>query len=361
MKKLILIDGAAGAGKSDLMEYVKLSAGVNRSVNVLSKVTTRKEREKEEAKVSDLEFLDEEEFDLLVDDKNYYSYVYSTAKYGIKKQDIYNSIDNYEFTFVIIRNKGLIGKLQEDFSNKALVLHIFIYTDELRIRERLIQDGYDENVIQFRLERTQQVWEDYLTYSTNVIVIINNSNKADFHRKIDTIISQYSDRNEPSNKFIIDSNDTFDLMPSLVGHKVEMQRQIDKYDYSHNVFLMMKFRNNNYDIYKYIESELGKKGFRCIRADAPDWNITNDVYNPLAVLYCCKYGIALFDQPEKGADYNPNVAYELGVMHNQRKKCLILKHRCIKNVPFDIVKDLYVQYDKEIEFERILNNWICSL
>lgn len=361
MKKLILLDGAAGAGKSDLMEYVREKSGENQSVNILSKITTREEREKEEARVSDLEFVNKEQFSEMTRNEDYYTYLYSNANYGIRKKDIINSVKKYEFTFVIIRNKALIGRIQEDFKEKALVLHIFIYTDEHRIKERLIKDGYTKEVIEFRLNRTKQVWEDYLTYSTNVIVIINNSNRADFHRKIDTIIEQYSDRNEPNDKFIIDSNDSFDLMPSLVGHKRNMLRQIKKYDYSKNVFLMMKFRDNNYKIYQYIKSVIEEKGLRCVRADDPDWNITNDAYNPLAVLYCCKYGIALFDQPEEGANYNPNVAYELGVMHSQRKKCLILKHKEIVNVPFDIVKDLYVQYKMEIEFKEILEDWIKSL
>lgn len=361
MKKLVLIDGAAGAGKSDLMEYVELSCTGNMSINILSKITTRKVRKKEEAIISDLEFLDKEIFEAQISNDDYYVYKYSDESYGIKKQDIIDSIEKYEFTFIIIRNKALISRLQEEFSSKALVLHIFIYTDEQRIRERLIKDGYSDSVIEFRLKRTQQVWEDYLTYSTNVIVIINNSNKVDYHRKIDTIISQYSDKNEPSSKFIIDANDTFDLMPSLVGHKTNMQKQLNKFDYSKNVFLMMKFRKDNFKIYKYIKSELEKRGLRCVRADDPDWNITNDAYNPIAVLYCCKYGIALFDKPEEGANYNPNVAYELGVMHSQRKKCLILKHSCINNVPFDLVKDLYVPYEMEIEFEKILEDWIRSL
>lgn len=361
MKKLILIDGAAGAGKSDLMEYVRSAAGGNMSINILSKITTRKARVKEEARVSDLEFVNEKKFESITNDGKYYTYQYSDARYGVNAEQIHESIEKYEFTFIIIRNKGLISKLQDDFKDKALVLHIFIYSDELRIKERLIKDGYDDNDIKFRLKRTQQVWEDYLTYSTNVIVIINNSNKADFHRKIETIISQYSDKNEPNDKFIIDSNDSFDLMPSLVGYKTAMQQQIQRYDYSKNVFLMMKFRNDNFKIYQYIQAELQKRGFNCVRADNQNWNITNNAYNPLAVLYCCKYGIALFDKPEKGANYNPNVAYELGVMHTQKKKCLILKHHSLEKVPFDIVKDLYVEYNMEIEFEKILDDWICSL
>ena len=124
---------------------------------------------------------------------------------------------------------------------------------------------------------------------------------------------------------------------------------------------MMKFRDNNKEFYNFIKRELGKKGLNCVRADEAEWNLTNDVYNPLAVLCCCKYGIALFDEPEEGAQYNPNVAYELGIMHYQKKDCLILKHKSLSEVPFDLIKNLYVTYSEKFEFENIMEKWLTSL
>lgn len=38
-----------------------------------------------------------------------------------------------------------------------------------------------------------------------------------------------------------------------------------------------------------------------------------------------------------------------------------LKTSFSPNPPFDIVKDLYQVYNKEIEFEKILSDWISSL
>ena len=69
----------------------------------------------------------------------------------------------------------------------------------------------------------------------------------------------------------------------------------------------------------------------------------------------------MFDEAKEGVYYNPNVAYELGMMQTQNKKCLILKHQSLPNPPFDIVKDLYHVYIKEIELEKILSDWISSL
>ena len=123
----------------------------------------------------------------------------------------------------------------------------------------------------------------------------------------------------------------------------------------------MKFRKSNEEFYHFIKNELENHGLNCVRADAPEWNLTNNVYNPIAVLYCCKYGIALFDEAEDEPEYNPNVAYELGVMHNQGKECLILKHSSLKSIPFDLVKDLHKPYTREIEFQKIFKEWLISI
>ena len=148
---------------------------------------------------------------------------------------------------------------------------------------------------------------------------------------------------------------------SLSPYKTQMLRMLERYPYEKNFFLMMKFRENNKGFSEFIKSELAHHGYNCVRADAPEWNITNKVTNPIAVLYCCKYGIALFDEPEEGANFSPNVAYELGVMHNQGKKCLILKHSSLPEPPFDLVQELYRRYSREYEFRDIFKNWLISV
>jgi hypothetical protein len=124
---------------------------------------------------------------------------------------------------------------------------------------------------------------------------------------------------------------------------------------------MMKFRPSNKDLSDFIIENLQSHGLRGVRADANDWNITRNVYNPISVLYCCKYGIALFDEPEKDQTYSPNVAYELGIMHYQQKECLILRHASLSAVPFDLVKDLYVTYEKDLQVRRIIGDWVKQI
>lgn len=150
----------------------------------------------------------------------------------------------------------------------------------------------------------------------------------------------------------------YELIKPLIGFKAEIERKLAKYPFQQNVFLMMKFRNGNRDLGEYIVENLAKEGLRGIRADHDEWNLTANVYNPIAVLYCCKYGIALFDEPEEHQAYSPNVAYELGMMHYQNKTCLILRHSCLPTMPFDLIKDLYVTYTKELEVRKLVKTWI---
>lgn len=140
-----------------------------------------------------------------------------------------------------------------------------------------------------------------------------------------------------------------------------MEERLEKYSYEKNVFLMMKFRNENARLYAYIKTTLEKQGLNCVRADNPEWDITRNTYNPIAALYCCKFGIALFDEPEPKNEYSANVAYELGVMHNQLKECLVLRHTSLVSAPFDLVKELYVDYSDNLELENIITDWIGKL
>ena len=150
----------------------------------------------------------------------------------------------------------------------------------------------------------------------------------------------------------------FPLLKPLVGFRAEILARLARHPYERNVFLMLKFRPGNADLSDFILETLARHGFHGVRADQPEWNLTNNVYNPVAVLYCCKYGIALFDEAEPGQTYSANVAYELGMMHLQRKTCLILKHASLPQLPFDLIKDLYVSYERKPPVRKWIERWI---
>ena len=125
---------------------------------------------------------------------------------------------------------------------------------------------------------------------------------------------------------------------------------------------MMKYRFENESIYGEIRRIIQEHGFNCVRADAAEWTfLSSDVDNYLAALYCLKYVIALFDKPEKGADFSPNVAYELGIMHSQKKKCLILKHKSLNQMPFDLIQKLFKEYDDGTQIRSHLEKWLNSI
>jgi CheY-like chemotaxis protein len=153
----------------------------------------------------------------------------------------------------------------------------------------------------------------------------------------------------------------YELIKPLVGFKKDIEKQLARFPFSKNVFLMMKFRETNRELGEFIVDSLANHGLRGVRADHTDWNITRNVYNPIAVLYCCKYGIALFDEAEQHQAYSPNVAYELGMLHYQNKHCLILRHASLPVVPFDLIKDLHETYEKDLRVRHIVGNWIAQV
>lgn len=155
----------------------------------------------------------------------------------------------------------------------------------------------------------------------------------------------------------------FDLLKELNAFKSDIQEKAKSSDYEKNVFLMMKFRRDNELLSEFIISTLSDNGLNCVRADMIEWSITGDsVTNPLAVLYCCKYGIALFDEPEEGQNFSPNVAYELGIMHYQHKPCLILINKTIVTAkPFDIVGKIHYSYSERLEVKGHIEKWLKKI
>lgn len=157
------------------------------------------------------------------------------------------------------------------------------------------------------------------------------------------------------------SSGSFQLIKALIGYQDDIASQLQKFPFEKNVFLMLRFREENRDLSNYIIHHLSAAGLNGVRADHPDWNITKDVYNPIAVLYCCKYGIALFDAVEDNQAYNPNVTYELGIMHSLGRDCMILRNISLPPVPFDLIKNLYTPYTDKVAIRRNLRLWLRQI
>lgn len=359
MKNLFIIDGAAGTGKSDLLKYITREKP---EIGVLKKITTREKRTEEEVEdyILDLDF-DKAKFNNLCSVPNFYKYGYGDNRYGFLKSDLEEALSLHDNVFIIIRNNDLVKKIRSDFP-KVRVISVYIYSDKEETEKRLRKLGYDESKIKFRLERNDIAWNDYVKHSKDYDeVLVNNSDTVYYETLINQLIDKYNKEDDESIE--ISHKDKFTLIKPLIGHKKEVVERLNKYPYEKNVFLMMRFRKYNKYLHTCIENIIKDNGFNCVRADMPEWNITNNVYNPVAVLYACKYGIVLFDKPEENEknQFNPNVTYELGMMHLQRKDCLILKHKSLDGVPFDIIKDLYSEYEYQEDITPLINNWIKNI
>jgi hypothetical protein len=121
---------------------------------------------------------------------------------------------------------------------------------------------------------------------------------------------------------------------------------------------MIRYREGNKSLLKEIKSALSEQGMNGIIAS--EHNLTDDLYNPIACLLSCSKGIAVFDAAEERQEFNPNVAYELGILHLLGRSCLILKHQSLKTLHTDILMKLYREYATAEDARTEVRNWISS-
>jgi guanylate kinase len=367
MKTLFLVDGAAGTGKSDLLRY--LAQKKKPEATFVPKYTTREQRAEEGKRRAplDLRFPPDTaaEFMTRTDDPTFYWYSYgapdtSEDLYGFYKSDVVEALVNHDVVLIIVRDCETITRLRNDLTQVRCV-SVFVYTDRDLVIQRLRRDGYDEAAIQFRLSRQPIAWADYLKYSDRYDEkLINTSERKDFELLIESLIRRHTERKP--DELLVSGHELVVLPPSLIGFRAQLERRLRENPYHCNVFLMMKFRGEkNRRVHEFIQQTLASHGLTCVRSDQPYWDITRNTYNPIAVLTCCRFGIALFDVPDPGNEYSPNVAYELGMMQEQKKECLILRHSALNEVPFDLVKDLYVTYSDNLELQEVIGDWVKKI
>ncbi|MBN2228121.1 MAG: hypothetical protein JW779_00910 [Candidatus Thorarchaeota archaeon] len=363
-KNLFLIDGAAGTGKSDLLEFVKKQI-VGKRASTLEKYSTRKLRDEERrtSKCLDLKFVSDAEFSSFVKKGDFYHYTYPHrvgARYGFYRSDLEAKLKEFDNVFLIVRSATTIQDIAADFPD-VNVVPIFVYTMETTIADRLKKEGYTQEEIDFRLSRSSEAVDDLYTHPTLYkYVIINNSDRGRYQKQLK---DRFDELTKPQpNVLRISAREYYQLPAVLIPHKDKMVTMLRQYQYNKNVFVMMRYREDVQDTYNLIHMVIENAGYNCVRADLPEWSITNDdIYNPFAVLYCCKYGIALFDAPEEDYTYSPNVAVELAYMHLQDKRCLMLKHRDLPTPPFDLMSKIYQEYNREVELVEIIRRWLTRL
>jgi len=149
------------------------------------------------------------------------------------------------------------------------------------------------------------------------------------------------------------------LVPNpLLGWKSKIEAFVNKYPFDKSVFIMIRYRERNKRLLKEIKNVLSEQGMNGILAS--EHNLTDDLYNPIACLLSCSKGIAVFDKADVGQKFNPNVAYELGMLHLLGRGCLILKHQSLKTLHTDILMKLYHEYKIAKAAGTEVRNWISS-
>lgn len=147
-----------------------------------------------------------------------------------------------------------------------------------------------------------------------------------------------------------------ELIPNaLLGWIQNMRNFLRTYNFDRNVFVMVSYQDRLAPLIKGIKETLVQLGLNGIVAR--EHRLTDDLYNPIACLLCCNYGIAIFDRPEPRQTHNPNIVYELATMQFLKRPCVILKHQSVTTMPSDFLQRLYESYRTEQEAVQKLREW----
>jgi hypothetical protein len=149
---------------------------------------------------------------------------------------------------------------------------------------------------------------------------------------------------------------TNDLVPNaLYGWTGAMRGFLKDCKYENNVFIMVAYRKRLASLIAGIEEALTALGLNAIVAR--DHRLTDDLYNPIACLLCCRYGVAIFDRGDIQQTHNANIVYELAMMQTLKRKCVILKHDSLKSMPSDFLHKLYEPYSSKKAALQVVEQW----
>jgi hypothetical protein len=149
---------------------------------------------------------------------------------------------------------------------------------------------------------------------------------------------------------------TNELIPNaLYGWADEMRTFLRQNSYDHNVFVMVAYRAALSGLISDVCQTLTDMELNPVVAR--DHSLTDDLYNPLACLLCCRFGVAIFDKGESRQLHNANIVYELAMMQILKKPCMILKHKDVESMPSDFLHKLYEPYKTSNEAVRAVKNW----
>ena len=150
------------------------------------------------------------------------------------------------------------------------------------------------------------------------------------------------------------------LVPNaIVGWKSRMEAFCREHPFDKSVFIMIRYRKRTRALIKSVKDALAAENLFGVVAS--EHGITDDLYNPIACLLCCSRGIAIFDKAENKQAFNPNVAYELGMLHLLGRPCLLLKHKSLHTLQTDILMKLYEPFFNSTDTIKLTSEWVQKL
>jgi hypothetical protein len=146
---------------------------------------------------------------------------------------------------------------------------------------------------------------------------------------------------------------------AIVGWKSRMEAFCREHPFERSVFIMVRYRSRTKSLVQSVKDALAVENLFGVVAS--EHTITDDLYNPIACLLCCLRGVAIFDKAEERQVFNPNVAYELGMLHLLGRRCLLLKHKSLQTLQTDILMKLYEPFINSTDITKRTSEWVRKL
>jgi hypothetical protein len=363
---LFLVDGAAGIGKTDLIQYWHGQAKCTliKKFAYISENAPPDRRNWRQKK--GLIKADAQAYRQACGDRSG-TIIYSSKQkerhwfehYWVRLSEIQEALDQdpESRACMICRDFKAIERIRA-LLPYTRVVSILVYVNPMAVAR-------DRNTRNRNKEIEQIALENITRYDD---VLICPGNRAwSYKGQLDRVLNKYGRLTH--GQICLNSNNLISMPDHLVSAAPNAQRALEKYPFDKNVFVMMPYRADTEEYERRINKALSNHDLNPVYAKYPEWNLTDHADNSRAVLICCKYGIALF-APDPGENIklepreylNLNVMYELGCMHTLGRTCVGLAEVALKEkVPHDL-RGRHWRYFKDAgAVEDIVEVWCSGL
>ena len=194
MNNLFILVGAAGVGKSEVLNYIRSKD--NRLFHCIIKHTNRPMRKEEINREFDkqLDLIFEKGVDFDINSPSVIKYKKGEYYYWINQDEIMSELSKYKNCVMLTTGFEEAKYLKKTFLYNANCIICYIHTDMTVIIERMKNDNYTEQEIEFRVKRTIPMWAEYVHQNYNTVqhCILNNGSKNDLYLQIDNLINLYN-------------------------------------------------------------------------------------------------------------------------------------------------------------------------